>query len=64
MKDGERAAFGQTGAKMQKLVGCKCKDSNVRKVVLNLTTWSVVKTVERRAQSSEPPQSMCITKSP
>lgn len=64
MKDGERAAFGQAGAKMQKPVGCKCKDSNVRKVELNLTMWSVVKMVERWARSSEPPQSMRITKSP
>ena len=63
MKDWEEVAFGQAGAKMQKPVGCKCKDSNAHKAVLNLTMWSVVKMVEMWAQSSEPPQSMCITQS-
>lgn len=63
MKDWEEAAFGQAGAKMQKLVGYKCKDSNTHKVVLSLTMWSVIKMVETWAQSSEPPQNMRITKS-
>jgi len=60
MKDQEEAASGQAGDKM---VGCKCKVSNSHKVMLNLTLWSVFKMVETWAQSSEPPQSMCITKS-